>query len=79
MRPIASGMLVVPFENELQKEAIPGKKYPAATPDAITRKIHSVKNLSTIESFLIIPDIIILHKINIPGTSIHLNADDTYT
>jgi hypothetical protein len=43
INPIASGILVVPVEKELIKEAEEGKKYPMATPMAIAKKIHKVK------------------------------------
>jgi hypothetical protein len=40
------GMFVVPEENELIKSAVPGIKYPRATPIPIAIKIHKVRNLS---------------------------------
>ncbi len=46
IKPIASGILVVPDENELIKDDEEGTKYPMATPIAIAINIQSVKYLS---------------------------------
>ena len=46
INPIASGILVVPVENELMKVDEEGKKYPIPTPIAMAKKIHRVRNLS---------------------------------
>jgi hypothetical protein len=44
--PTASGILVVPEENELMNPDDEGIKYPMPTPRTIAKKIHRVKNLS---------------------------------
>jgi hypothetical protein len=49
---MASGMLVVPLEKELMNEDEDGKKYPMATPDAMAKKIQSVRYRSKNPSFL---------------------------
>jgi hypothetical protein len=43
IRPKASGMLVVPSENELINEALEGIRLAIATPTSIARKIHKVR------------------------------------
>ena len=43
INPIASGIFVVPVENELINADDDGKKYPMETPTAIAKKIHKVK------------------------------------
>ena len=43
IRPMAMGMLVVPTWNWLMNASTPGMRYPAATPTAMARKIHSVR------------------------------------
>jgi hypothetical protein len=52
IRPMASGILVVPDEKELMNDDDEGKKYPIATPAAIAIKIHNVRYLSRNPSFL---------------------------
>ena len=51
--PIAIGILVVPTWNWFQKSTTPGNTKPQPTPMNMARKIHSVKNLSRKESFLL--------------------------
>ncbi len=46
IKPIASGMLLVPCEKELMNSELEGIKYPMDTPAAIARKIHRVRYLS---------------------------------
>ena len=46
---MAMGMLVVPTWKRLMNASTPGTKYPAATPTAIARKIHSVRKRSRVE------------------------------
>jgi hypothetical protein len=43
IRPMASGILVVPLEKELIKSDEDGKRNPIDTPIAIARKIHKVR------------------------------------
>ena len=49
--PMASGILVVPDENELIKLDDEGMKQPIATPIAMAKKIHKVRYLSKNPSF----------------------------
>ena len=60
INPIASGILVVPLENELMKPAVDGMKYPKPTPIAIARKIQRVKYWSNFLSFFFIRNYIYL-------------------
>ena len=53
INPMAMGILVVPTWNWFQKSTTPGNTKPQPTPMNMARKIHSVKNLSRKESFLL--------------------------
>jgi hypothetical protein len=46
INPRAMGRLVVPTWKRLMKDSTPGMTYPAATPTAIAKKIHRVRNRS---------------------------------
>ena len=53
INPIARGIFVVPFENELMNVEEDGKKYPMATPTDIAKNIHKVKYLSKKRNFFL--------------------------
>jgi hypothetical protein len=46
IRPIAIGMFVVPTDTRSRAAPIPGTNRPSSTPNAIARKIQSVRNRS---------------------------------
>jgi hypothetical protein len=54
IRPIASGILVVPSENELINEALEGIRLAIPTPNNIARKIHKVRKRSRKLSFFLL-------------------------
>ena len=54
IKPIANGILVVPFENEFIKSSADGIKYPIAIPTPIARKIQIVRYLSKKLNFFFI-------------------------
>jgi hypothetical protein len=53
IRPIASGILVVPVEYELMNSDEEGKKYPIDTPNNMAKKIHRVKYRSRNPNFFL--------------------------